>query len=129
MNFDGASLGNPNPGGIGCAIRDEFGNSLEEVLDYIGHTTNNMADFRAALRGLQEGVNIGARKIHLEGDSLNVVNAIRKNETPSWILNQWLHPIKSLLDGLDDFRISHVYREGNVIANNLAKAMMLSINS
>ncbi|XP_057848819.2 uncharacterized protein LOC131059805 [Cryptomeria japonica] len=78
VNFDGASLGNPGPSGIGSMIMDEFVNSLKEVSDYIGHTKNNMAEFRAALRGLQVGVSSGVRKIHLEGDSLNVVNAIRK---------------------------------------------------
>ncbi|XP_059066430.1 uncharacterized protein LOC131857740 [Cryptomeria japonica] len=124
INFNGASLGNPSPSGIGCVIRDEFSNSLMEVSKHIGHSTNNLAEFRVALHGIQVGVCSGAWKTHLEGDSLNVVNAIRKNETPCWILNQWLRPIKSLLNDLEDFHISHIYREGNVIADGLAKEAM-----
>ncbi|XP_059066444.1 uncharacterized protein LOC131857752 [Cryptomeria japonica] len=116
-----ALQGNPGQSGIGCIMRSSDGRSLREVSERIGIATNNEAEFRATLRGLQLGIEMGIQHIHLEGDSLNVVNAIRHCSTPSWQLNQWLQPILKLLMKFEEFRISHIYREGNEEADRLSK--------
>ncbi|XP_057833769.2 uncharacterized protein LOC131044456 [Cryptomeria japonica] len=103
INFDGASAGNPSPSGIGCIVRDSKGKCLKEIAENIGVETNNEVEFRAAYQSLQLGTDLGWRNIHLEGDSLNVINAIQNKQTPSWHLNRWLRPILALLERLDDF--------------------------
>lgn len=77
VNFDGASVGNSGQSGIGCILRDSDGFCIKEISEKIGVASNNEAGFRAALRGLQLGKELGVQRIYLEGDSLNVVNAIR----------------------------------------------------
>jgi ribonuclease HI len=50
---DGAARGNPGPAAIGIALTDERGNELEAFGETIGHATNNEAEYRALLRGLE----------------------------------------------------------------------------
>jgi ribonuclease HI len=51
---DGASRGNPGKSGIGIGIMDKNGNLVEEVSQYIGETTNNVAEYRALLLALEK---------------------------------------------------------------------------
>ncbi|XP_059068252.1 uncharacterized protein LOC131858819 [Cryptomeria japonica] len=76
INFDGASAGNPGQSSIGCIVRDAQGICIKEIVEDIGLAMNNEVKFRAVLHGLLLGVELGIKKIHLEGDSLNVINAI-----------------------------------------------------
>jgi len=50
---DGAARGNPGPAAIGIALTDERGNEIEALGEAIGHATNNEAEYRALLRGLE----------------------------------------------------------------------------
>ncbi len=50
---DGAARGNPGPAAIGIVLMDTTGNRIEEVGEAIGNTTNNEAEYRALLRGLE----------------------------------------------------------------------------
>ncbi|XP_057836045.1 uncharacterized protein LOC131046339 [Cryptomeria japonica] len=121
VNFDGASVGNPGQSGIGCILRDFDGLFIKEISKKIRVATNNEAEFRAALRGLQLGKELWVQRIHLEGDSINVINVIHCNNIPSWCLNQWLQSILVLLATFDEFWVSHIYREGNGEADRLSK--------
>ncbi|XP_059067215.1 uncharacterized protein LOC131858153 [Cryptomeria japonica] len=121
INFDGAFAGNPRRSGIGCCIRDSEGICIKEISKDIGLATNNEAKFRATLRGLQLGSELGIKRIHLERDSLNVINIVHSNHTPSWLLNLWLRPMVGLLETFKGFQISHIYREGNLEADRLSK--------
>ena len=53
INTDGGSRGNPGPAGIGAVIANESGEVLAEVSEYIGETTNNVAEYTALIRALQ----------------------------------------------------------------------------
>ena len=50
---DGAARGNPGPAAIGIVLTDERGNEIEAFGETIGETTNNVAEYRALLRGLE----------------------------------------------------------------------------
>ena len=50
---DGGSRGNPGPAGSGAVVFDANGKRVVEVADYIGITTNNVAEYEALLRGLK----------------------------------------------------------------------------
>src|SRR5437879_1507409 len=57
---DGASRGNPGPSAIGVVIKDAHGKVLAEIGEYIGEFTNNVAEYRALLRALEEAKAMGA---------------------------------------------------------------------
>ncbi len=50
---DGGARGNPGPAGSGAVVFDSAGKRVVEVADYIGETTNNVAEYEALLRGLR----------------------------------------------------------------------------
>jgi len=50
---DGGARGNPGPAGIGIHIEDTAGNTLKEVAEFIGNSTNNFAEYQGVLTGLQ----------------------------------------------------------------------------
>ncbi|HTE04407.1 MAG TPA: reverse transcriptase-like protein, partial [bacterium] len=57
---DGGSRGNPGPSAIGVVIKDAQGKVLAEIGEYIGELTNNVAEYRALLRALEEAKAMGA---------------------------------------------------------------------
>jgi ribonuclease HI len=69
VNVDGGARGNPGPAAIGVVIADEGGGLLEEIAEPIGVATNNVAEYRAVLRGLERARALGATEIELIGDS------------------------------------------------------------
>ena len=69
VSCDGAARGNPGPAGIGVQITDEDGNVVAEIAEWIGETTNNVAEYTAALEGLRRAGELGARRVHLRSDS------------------------------------------------------------
>lgn len=51
---DGGARGNPGPAGCGAVVFDSAGKRVVEVADYLGTTTNNVAEYEAVLRGLRK---------------------------------------------------------------------------
>ena len=51
---DGGARGNPGPAGAGAVAFDSIGKRIIEVADYLGETTNNVAEYEAIIRGLQK---------------------------------------------------------------------------
>ncbi len=58
----------PGRPGIGVQITDEDGNVLAEIAEWIGETTNNVAEYTAALEGSARAAELGARRVHLRSD-------------------------------------------------------------
>jgi len=54
IHADGGSRGNPGPAGAGAMIRDELGNSVASVSEYLGVRTNNYAEYEAVICALQQ---------------------------------------------------------------------------
>jgi ribonuclease HI len=78
MNFDGASRGNPGPGGAGGIFRDAQGEIVSLYTIRLGHTTNNGAELVGFLAGLQMAKELGYSVIIAEGDSQVLVYALGK---------------------------------------------------
>ncbi|HHW19660.1 ribonuclease HI family protein [Thermodesulfovibrio thiophilus] len=117
---DGASRGNPGDAGIGCLII--LDNKKIEISEYIGKTTNNVAEYTALIRGLEEALKERAEEIEIISDSellVRQINGIYK------VKNKKLIPlyerVKELLNKFKKYQIFHVYRENNFIADSLAK--------
>lgn len=69
MHVDGGARGNPGPAAIGVVISAADGTLLDEVAERIGVATNNVAEYRALLRGLERAADLGATELDLVNDS------------------------------------------------------------
>ena len=66
VNVDGGARGNPGPAAIGVVLRDGDGELLEKVGEKIGEATNNVAEYRALLRGIELAREHGAEELELK---------------------------------------------------------------
>lgn len=118
---DGAARGNPGPASIGVALLDPKGKVLREIGERLGRTTNNVAEYRALLRGLEEARALGADEIHVFMDSELVVRQILGEYR---VKNETLQPLaaeaQARLRAFRTFTISHIPREQNKRADRLA---------
>ena len=73
---DGASRGNPGPAAIGAVIFNEEGQEIHRLCQRIGRATNNVAEYRAAIAGLEAALALGARQVELRMDSELVVRQL-----------------------------------------------------
>ena len=69
LNVDGGARGNPGPAAIGVVISDPDGETLEELSERIGVATNNVAEYRALLRGVERARALGATEVEIVNDS------------------------------------------------------------
>lgn len=120
---DGASLGNPGPAGIGAVLETIDGRTLAEIAEAIGRATNNVAEYRALLRGLQEAIALGVRAVDVRLDSelvVRQVNGVYKVKQPALRL---LHQeVGKALASFDAWSVRHVRREENARADALSRA-------
>ncbi|XP_020524394.1 uncharacterized protein LOC110007475 [Amborella trichopoda] len=121
INFDGSSMGNPGPAGIGGVIHDCYGNIVLSFIGPIGLATSNFTEMSALLRGLKIFLkwNLGSTCL-IEGDSLNVIRWHRKEQKVPWeLLSLWLQ----IMDASASLSVSfsHVYHEANCVTDALAK--------
>ena len=69
LHVDGGARGNPGPAAIGVVVSDPEGNVLDELAEDIGVATNNVAEYRAVLTGLERARGLGADEVEIVGDS------------------------------------------------------------
>src|SRR3569623_127631 len=74
---DGAARGNPGPAGIGALLKTPAGQVLSQESAYIGEATNNVAEYRALLLGLERALELGVRRIEVRADSELLVKQIK----------------------------------------------------
>jgi len=102
-------------------ITDEDGKVVAEVAEGIGVATNNVAEYWAAIRGLERARELGATRVLLRSDSRLLIEQLAgrwkvKNAT----LQVLHHEARSLIKGFEEVRFEHVRRERNVQADALA---------
>ena len=73
---DGGARGNPGPAGIGAVLLNEKGQVVSEVSKYIGHATNNVAEYLAVVYALQEALYQKARCVVINTDSQLIARQI-----------------------------------------------------
>lgn len=118
---DGASRGNPGEAGIGCVIWLNS-DKVIKISEYVGKTTNNVAEYKALIRGLEEVQNLGVEEIEIFSDSellVRQISGIYKVKNKNLI--ELYGKAKELLSKLKSYKITHVNREKNSIADKLAK--------
>jgi ribonuclease HI len=117
---DGAARGNPGPAGIGIVIKD--GPKLVgEIGAYIGRSTNNMAEYLALIRGLEEVLIRGFKSASFFSDSELLVKQLNGEYKVKHDNLVPLHyHVLTLIDRMKDFSIKHVRREMNEHADKMA---------
>jgi ribonuclease HI len=76
VHVDGGARGNPGPAAIGVVVAAPDGAVLDEYAERIGVATNNVAEYRALLRGVQRAAALGAREVEFVNDSELVAKQI-----------------------------------------------------
>ncbi len=118
--IDGGSRGNPGPSGIGVVIEDGAGEVLEGIGRAIGVTTNNVAEYRALLVGLEAAAALGAGEVEVASDSELLVRQMLGQYK---VKNEGLKPLHAEAQErsrrFSRFRIRHVPREQNARADAL----------
>ncbi len=69
VHVDGGARGNPGPAGVGAVMIDPEGHVIDRANDYIGEATNNVAEYRAVLLGVELATAHGANELELVNDS------------------------------------------------------------
>lgn len=118
---DGACRGNPGNGGAGAVLVGENGEVVKTAKRFLGHCTNNIAEYQALILGLGEALGRGATAISIYLDSELIVRQIQgiyrvKNPT----LKPLMADVRALLDRFDTWQVSHVPRSENAVADKLA---------
>ena len=125
INVDGGARGNPGPAAIGVIVRDGDGEVLEELGERIGEATNNVAEYKALLRGIERAAELGGTELELIGDSELVV---RQVEGKYKVKNAGIKPlhadVKRALQAFDSWSIHHVKRAENADADRLVNAAL-----
>ena len=77
LYIDGASRGNPGPAAIGIVVKDAKGRIIAEISEFIDRATNNVAEYRALIRALEEAATLGAHSIVVRSDSELLVRQLK----------------------------------------------------
>ncbi len=125
VNFDGGSRGNPGPAAIGAVVRGEGGVVLEERGERIGKATNNVAEYKALLLGIERAAALGADELELVGDSLLIVMQVRGEYKVKDAALRELHgEVKRALADFEHWSIRHVPRAENAEADRLVNQVL-----
>jgi len=124
-HIDGGARGNPGPSGYGVVIHDPSGSKVAELSEYLGHHTNNYAEYQGLLAVLRYAVEHGIKALKVISDSelmVRQMKGIYKVKNPD--LRKLYEEAQPLVRRLDYFEIRHALREQNVDADRLANEAM-----
>ena len=118
--IDGAARGNPGPAGYGVYMKTEHGD-LIEISGWLGHQTNNVAEYAGLIEALQVARDEGATELAVVSDSLLLVNQmLGKYRVKHPNLTPLYEQARKLTRHFKRFSISHTLRAGNKEADRLA---------
>lgn len=124
INIDGSCKGNPGPAAIGVVVRDNYGTTLEEYREFIGSSTNNVAEYRAAVKALEIAAKYCRNRVYIFTDSRLLVNHVQGSYR---IKNRMLLKLLMEINLLQGFfrcvRFFHVGREKNSRADVLVNSI------
>jgi ribonuclease HI len=120
VNVDGGARGNPGPAAVAAVLSTPDGEVLESRGEAIGTATNNVAEYRAVLLGIELARDRGAKEIELIGDSELIVKQVNGEYRVKDAGLRPLHErVRAALADFDRWTIRHVRREHNAAADAL----------
>ncbi len=126
IHIDGGARGNPGPAAAGVVIVDADNDQpLLEAGYFLGKTTNNVAEYNGLLRALDAAADLGAGRIDIHSDSELMVRQIHgEYRVKSPDLKPLFQQAVQRLAGFDNWTLTHVRREKNKRADQLANIAM-----
>ena len=122
---DGGARGNPGPSGFGAVLVDDAGNPVAELSEYLGHRTNNFAEYSGLLGCLAYALQHGHSRLRVVSDSELMVKQIQgKYQVKSPDLKPLYDEAKRRIAQLEAFEITHALRHKNKDADRLANEAM-----
>lgn len=116
---DGASKGNPGKSGAGFALYDPQHTVVYEGKQFLGHMTNNQAEYMALILGLEKASEMGISSIIIRSDSQLMVRQLTgEYKIKDKTLYSLMEKIRSLLPL--QWEAQHIPREKNTLADRLA---------
>ncbi len=124
-HIDGGARGNPGPAGYGVVIHDPSGRKVAELSEYLGHHTNNYAEYQGLLGVLRYAIDHGVKALKVVSDSELMVRQMKGiYKVKHYELRKLYEEAQQLVRRLDHFEIRHALREHNVDADRLANEAM-----
>lgn len=125
LHTDGGARGNPGPAGVGIVLKSADGNLLAQVGRSIGEATNNVAEYKALILGLETALEHGVTEIDIRVDSELVASQVAgdwkiKNDR----LRSLAAKVEILMRKFDGATITYVPRQENADADALANEAM-----
>jgi ribonuclease HI len=125
VHVDGGARGNPGPAAAACVITSPEGEVLGEHSQLLGTATNNVAEYRALLLGLERAHELGASEVEVVGDSELIAKQVRgiykvKNEAMRPLHREAL----AALGAFEQWSIRTVPRAQNADADALVNAAL-----
>jgi ribonuclease HI len=120
VHVDGGARGNPGPAAVGVVVSAPDGAVLDEYAERIGVATNNVAEYRALLRGVERAAALGAREVEFVNDSELVakqINGAYKVKHPA--MKPLYDEAIAALEGFEHWKIRSVPRAQNARADAL----------
>jgi ribonuclease HI len=106
-------------------VTDQAGRKVAGLSEYLGHQTNNYAEYQALLAALDYALEHGPKALKVVGDSELLVKQIRgEYKVKSPALLELHQRARQMIARLDWFSIQHVLRDKNAEADRLANASM-----
>lgn len=125
VNVDGGARGNPGPGAIAAVLTTPDGEVVDEVGELIGRATNNEAEYRALLLGIERARRHGATEVELIGDSeLIAKQVLGQYKVKKQELKPFHRQVLEALRDFDSWSIRTVPREQNEAADALVNATL-----
>jgi ribonuclease HI len=124
-HIDGGARGNPGPAGYGVVIKDQSGRRVAALSEYLGHQTNNFAEYQGLIAALEYALAHGPKALKVISDSELLVRQIKGIYKVKNAVLKDLHARgQELISQLDWFSIDHALREHNREADELANQAM-----
>jgi len=124
-HVDGGARGNPGPAGYGVVIHDPGGNKIAELSQYLGHRTNNYAEYNGLLAALRFAIAHHIHSLVIISDSELMVRQMKgayKVRHPE--LRKLYDEAQHLTSQIEHVEIRHAWREHNQDADRLANQAM-----
>jgi ribonuclease HI len=120
VHVDGGARGNPGPAAVAAVASSPEGESLGERNEYIGEATNNVAEYRALLLGLELARDLGADEVEVINDSELVARQIggEYKVKHAGLKPLFLDAMRSLRE-FDSWAVRSVRRQHNERADEL----------
>ena len=120
VHVDGGARGNPGPAAAAAVVSDPDGEVLDESAEVLGVVTNNVAEYRGLLLGLQRAQELGATEVDVVNDSELIAKQVNGEYKVKHAAMKPLHRAATeVLEGFDRWSVRSVPRAQNAHADSL----------